>query len=198
MEELKKSLTNQMCFAGSDSKEENRKIENIGEATKLIDWKHVLKESIKYDVDWSYLNAEIEDGVVSAKLEEESYPETEIVLDTSGSIDRELLRTFLKECKNIIQNSRVKVGCFDVKFYGFKEIKCTKDIDEFELVGNGGTDFNAAVNAFTKRVENKIIFTDGEAGMPTIKELDAVWIVFGTRRINPKGGKVVYINKNLF
>lgn len=64
-----------------------------------------------------------------------------------------------------------------------------------EFVGGGGTNFKVVVNAFSRRVENKIIFTDGEANMPNIP-LDAIWIVFGGTRINPKGGKVIHINDN--
>ena len=48
------------------------------------------------------------------------------------------------------------------------------------------------MNAFTRRVENKIIFTDGKAPMPE-KVLDAIWIVFGGKQIHPKGGKVINI-----
>ena len=125
-------------------------------------------------------------------LEEMPMPETEIVLDTSGSVNEKLLRNFLRECKNIIKTSKVKVGCFDTKFYGFHEIRREKDIDTMRFQGGGGTDFDAAVNAFSRRVENKIIFTDGEADMPA-KTIDAIWIVFGNRKINPKGGKVINI-----
>ena len=63
--------------------------------------------------------------------------------------------------------------------------------------GYGGTDFNVAVNAFTKRVENKIIFTDGYAEMPSMP-LNAIWIVFGNRKIYPNGGKVIYIDEKQF
>lgn len=131
-------------------------------------------------------------GVVTAYLEEMPRPETEIVLDTSGSIDETLLRNFLRECKNILQTSKVKVGCFDTQFYGFTEIKDVSDIDNLPFYGGGGTNFDVAVNAFTRRVENKIIFTDGDANMPSTP-IDAIWIVFGGERINPKGGKVIHI-----
>ena len=124
-------------------------------------------------------------------------PETEIVIDTSGSINDNLLKNFLKECKNILQHSKLKVGCFDTKFYGFNEIRTEKDIENMKFVGGGGTDFNIAVNAFSRRVENKIIFTDGQALMPNMA-LDAIWIVFGTTKINPKGGKVIYIDDEQF
>ena len=167
---------------------------DIGEASKYIDWRLLLKEAVNLDVDWSYQNATIEEGVVTAHIEEIMKPETEIVLDTSGSIDEQLLINFLKECKNIISTSRVKVGCFDTKFYGFQEVRNEKEIEKLEFKGGGGTNFNVAVNAFSKRVENKIIFTDGEATMPD-KNVDAIWVVFGNKKIKPKGGRVIYISE---
>ena len=58
--------------------------------------------------------------------------------------------------------------------------------------GGGGTDFNVATDAFSMRVDNRIIFTDGEAPMPD-KTLNAVWIVYGEETIEPKGGTVIHI-----
>jgi len=194
LEDLKKSLSRQAMGPGSVTNQDIRNIADIGRARPLIDWRYVLREATKYDVDWSYKNATIEDGVISANLEEQPMPETEIVLDTSGSIDETLLKNFLRECKNILQHSRLKVGCFDTKFYGFHEIRTEKDIENMQFIGGGGTDFNVAVGAFSRRVENKIIFTDGEAYMPDMP-LDAIWIVFGGTQINPKGGKVIQIDE---
>jgi len=193
LEELKRILSKQSMNPGSSTNENIRSITDIGKSKPIIDWRYVLREAIKYDVDWSYRNATIENGVISANLEEQPMPETEIVLDTSGSIDEILLKNFLRECKNILQHSRLKVGCFDTEFYGFHEIRTEGDIDNMKFVGGGGTNFNAAVSAFSRRVENKIIFTDGNADMPDIP-LDAIWIVFGRRKINPKGGRVIHIN----
>ena len=62
-----------------------------------------------------------------------------------------------------------------------------------QFEGGGGTDFEVAVGAFTRRVENKIIFTDGEASMPDTP-IDAIWIVFGEKTISPRGGKVIQID----
>lgn len=193
LEEFKEEIIMNSLNAGNSTDSNILNISNIGRANPLIDWRYFLREAVKYDVDWSYINASIEDGVVCANLEDIPFPETEIVLDTSGSINESLLRNFLKECKNILEYSKVKVGCFDTKFYGFEEIKSEEDIDNMTFIGGGGTNFNTAVNAFSMRVENKIIFTDGEASMPN-KELDAIWIVFGNEKINPKGGKVIYIS----
>ena len=184
---------------GNETLEKSIHFDDVGTSYPFINWPLILKKPIEIvELDWSYQNAYIEDGVVLANLEESSYLlsyETEIVLDTSGSVDEELLRSFLRECKNILNFSKIKVGCFDVKFYGFTEINNMKDVDNFTFVGRGGTDFDAAVTAFSKNADNKIIFTDGEASMP-YKELDAIWVVFGNTKINPKGGKVIYIDKN--
>ena len=194
LEELKQAIAKQASTAGTSTNRDIRTIEDIGTAKPLIDWRYVLREAIKYDVDWSYKNASIEDGIVVANLEEQPMPETEIVLDTSGSINEVLLKNFLRECKNILQHSRLKVGCFDTEFYGFHEIRTEEDIENMTFEGGGGTDFDVAVNAFSRRVENKIIFTDGEASMPDMS-IDAIWIVFGGEKINPKGGKVINITE---
>lgn len=37
-----------------------------------------------------------------------------------------------------------------------------------KFIGGGGTNFDVTVNAFSRRCENKIIFTDGYASMPNI------------------------------
>ncbi len=191
LEDLKRSLIKDTVTSNEFN------MSNVGSASSLIDWRYILKETINYDVDWSYKNATIENGVITANLEDKALPVTEILLDTSGSINEDLLRTFLRECKNILKHSKVLVGCFDTIFYGFKELRTEQDIDNMRFVGGGGTNFDVAVNAFSRRSENKIIFTDGEARMP-ITPVNAVWIVLGNRKINPKGGKVIYINEELY
>lgn len=173
LEELKQEIYNLaakvetiMSNVGTPTNEDIRIVNDIGVADPSLDWQYILREAIKYD--------------------------TEIVLDTSGSINETLLKNFLRECKNTLQHSRLKVGCFDTKFYGFHDIRTEKDIEDMRFEGGGGTDFNAAVEAFSRRVENKIIFTDGESSMPDMP-LNAIWIVFGEKQINPKGGKVIRI-----
>ncbi len=195
LQELKEELMNKASGAGSTTNADVKRFRSIGRAKPLVDWRYILKETTKYDVDWSSQHAYIEDGILHSNLEEQPISETEIVLDTSGSVSKTLLKNFLRECKNIMDHSKIKVGCFDTEFYGFEEIRTEKDIENLNFIGFGGTDFDAAVNAFTRRVDNKIIFTDGYAPMPK-KPLDAIWIVYGQEKINPKGGKVIYIDEN--
>lgn len=192
MDALMDTLTKESIGSSSANDSPQRRVENIGIAKPLIDWRKLLREAISVEVDWSYANAIIEDGVVTPHLEDIPRPKTEILLDTSGSIDEQLLRNFLRECKNILANSKVKVGCFDDKFYGFHDIRTESDIDNMPFHGGGGTNFNVAVRAFSRRVENKIIFTDGLSQMPDM-QMDAIWIVFGGRVINPPGGRVIQI-----
>ena len=193
LEKLKEELSKEVMGYGNTTDSNIRNVTNIGKSKPLIDWRYILKEAINYNVDWSYKNATIEDGVLKANLEEQAIPETEILLDTSNSINETLLKKFLRECKNILKYSKLKVGCFDTKFYGFNEIRNEEDIENMKFIGGGGTNFDIAVNAFSRKAENKIIFTDGEANMPKIP-LDVIWIVFSGKKINPKGGKVIQIN----
>jgi len=194
LNKLKRSLTQESISVGKLTNSIKREVSDIGNAKKLLDWRYLLKEAVKYDVDWSYKNATIEDGVITPNLEELPMPETEILLDTSGSISEKLLKNFLRECKNILKYSKLKVGCVDSQFYGFTEIRNEEDIDKMEFIGGGGNDFEVVVQSFSKRVENKIFFTDGYAMMPNTP-LDVIWVVFGEDKINPKGGKVIYIDQ---
>ncbi|WP_428260325.1 vWA domain-containing protein [Gallibacter sp. Marseille-QA0791] len=179
--------------AGNAVNRDIRTVEEIGASAPLIDWRVILPNTINYGVDWSYSNAILEDNIVRPVLEELPIPETEIILDTSWSVDEDLLRNFLRECKNILTFSKMKAGCFDTVFYGFHDIRNEKDIDDMVFEGGGGTDFNAAVNAFTLRVDNRIIFTDGQAPMPD-KPMNAIWVVYGDEEIAPDGGTVIRIS----
>ena len=193
LDELRKSISKNASQAGNKSNGDIREIRDIGISKPIVDWRYLLREAIKYDVDWSYGSSTIEDGVITPHLEEQPMPETEIVLDTSGSIDEDLLRSFLRECKNILKHSKLKVGCFDTNFYGFTEIRTEQDIEDMQFEGGGGTDFDAAIGAFSNRVENKIIFTDGMAETPQLP-FDGIWLVFGEKKYIPDlSGKVIII-----
>ena len=193
LQELSKELAEQSSHEAGIQRQ-GKKLSDIGIATPLIDWRKLLRQAVKYDEEWTRKNARMRNGYFRHRVEEIPIPETEILLDTSGSVSETLLRNFLRECKNILANSKVKVGCFNTEFHGFTELRRVEDIDNMSFTIGGGTDFNAAVDAFSRRVHNKIIFTDGEAPMPEKAVRNVIWIVFGNQQINPKGGKVININ----
>ena len=119
----------------------------------------------------------------------------EILLDTSASIDTDLLRAFVRAVRDLLrEDAVVKVGCFDTEFYGFQEIHSEKDISKLEIKGAGGTNFETAVKAFSGDAETKIVFTDGYADMPETR-CDAIWLVYSDMPVDPPGGKVIYVKK---
>lgn len=191
LQELSKQLTKESAGKGKSIGE--KKLSDIGIARPLIDWRRLLKQATKHEEEWTRKNARTRGEYFKHRIEQIPIPETEIVLDVSGSVSEILLKNFLRECKNIINDSRVKVGCFDTEFYGFTDLRKPEDIDNMTFPIGGGTDFDVAVNAFSRRATNKIIFTDGEAPMPLREVKGVIWVVFGDKKINPKGGKVINI-----
>ena len=194
LQELSRELANKSSHeAGDGIQREGKKLSDIGIATPLIDWRKLLRQAIRYDEEYTRKNARMRNGYFRHRIEQLPMPEAEILLDTSGSVSEVLLKNFLRECKNILDNSKVKVGCFNTEFHGFTELKKPEDIDNMSFLIGGRTDFNVAVGAFSRKAPNKIIFTDGEADMPRETVRNVIWVVFGDEKINPKGGKVINI-----
>ena len=187
---MSRELANKSSYeVGDGIQREGKRLSDIGIATPLIDWRKLLRQAIKYDEEYTRKNARMRNGYFRHKLEQVPMPEAEILLDTSKSVSEVLLKNFLRECKNILDNSKVKVGCFNTEFHGFTELRRPEDIDNMSFPIGGGTDFNAAVGAFSRKVPNKIIFTDGKADMPRETVRNVIWVVFGDEKINPKGGR---------
>lgn len=174
---------------------------NVGSAKAAVSWKKVLKRELEKEEDrWSYRRANEENDYQAriGSMEVYDHPHTEVMLDTSGSINEDLLRNFLRQLKPLLKESKIFVGCFDTKFYGFKEIKTKKDIDNLTLRGRGGTDFDTAVKSFSKDNKiNKIIFTDGEDMLTNNEENNKVkklyWVVFDNNSFKPCNGKVINV-----
>ncbi len=203
-DKINKDLIKKECdrFVGSigESKGGNSKIVfgSVGSASPVLDWKQILKKKKDKIISAGYnlMKGEFnEEGIYYYPYEVIKTCEVEILIDTSISVDDELVRSFLRECKNIFGEFKLKVGCFDTEFYGFHEIKNVTDLDNFVIEGRGATDFEVAVNAFSPKSKIKIVFTDGEASNPK-KSVDAMWIVYSDEKINPPGGQVIYVDKN--
>ena len=195
LKKLKEELLNQSLQAGKETNSVQFSLDNIGNNKPLIDWRTLLKKSANIKLKWDTRKPDVEYKVLIPKLRRLAYPKTEILLDTSGSINETMLKNFLRECKYLLKNSEISVGCFDTKFYGFQKINSEKDIENMNFYGRGGTDFDVAINAFSSKADNKIIFTDGYAEMPK-NPSNVIWVVFGNKKITPLKGTVIYINKN--
>ena len=173
---------------------QNRDIEDPGLARAVAGLADLMEPSMQLDYDW-FPADRIRDGILMEQFRPYPVPHAEILLDTSASIDTELLKAFVRGVRELLsEDAVVKVGCFDTEFYGFQEINSEQDISKLEIKGAGGTNFETAVNAFTGDAETKIIFTDGYAEMPS-RRCDAIWLVYSDTPVNPPGGRVIYVKK---
>ena len=192
------------------AKEETIKLGNIGESKETIDWKVLLRREVeKTETIWSQKRS-IAENNYAYRLEEndiEDEAETEIMIDVSGSVDLDLVKAFLRQTKPILKQSKLKVGCFNEKFWGLVDIKSARDIDNFTIPREARgysawtEDWDLAVRSFTRKREiNKIVFTDGypcPGTMPKedLKRENVIWLVYGNKDFQPCCGKVINITE---
>ena len=186
------------------------KLDNIGESKEEIDWKVLIRREIdKTETIWSQRRS-IAENNYAYRLEEndiEEDAETEIMIDVSGSVELDLVKAFLRQIKPLLMQSKLKVGCFNEKFWGLVDIKSVRDIDNF-IIPEGARghsawteDWDLAVRSFTKKREiNKIVFTDGypcPGTMPKddLKKENIIWLVYGNKNFNPCCGRVINITE---
>ncbi len=178
----------------------------VGEAKPILDWKLLLRREVeKTETIWSQRRS-IAENNYAYRLEEndvEDEAETEVMIDVSGSVSLEMVKAFLRQLKPLLKESKLKVGCFNEKFWGMVEIKSNRDIDNFKIpsAARGDSawteDWDLAVRSFSKKREvNKIVFTDGEpcpGTMPKddLKGTNVIWLVYSNRHFNPCCGKVI-------
>lgn len=183
---------------------------DIGKSKEEIDWKLLLRREVeKTETIWSQRRS-IAENNYAYRLEEndiEDEAETEVMIDVSGSVDLELVKSFLRQLKPLLEQSKLRVGCFNEQFWGLVDIKNVKDIDNFNIPkGARGhsawtEDWDLAVRSFTKKREiNKIVFTDGypcPGTMPKedLKRENIIWLVYGNKDFEPCCGKVINITE---
>ena len=184
----------------------NIELGDVGQAKPILDWKSLLRREVeKTETIWSQRRS-IAENNYAYRLEEndvEDEAETEVMIDVSGSVSLGMVKAFLRQLKPILKESKLKVGCFNARFWGMVEIKSNRDIDNFKIPsqarGNSAwtEDWDLAVRSFSKKREvNKIVFTDGEpcpGTMPKedLKGINVIWLVYSNRDFHPCCGKVI-------
>ena len=159
---------------------------DIGKSKEEIDWKLLIRKEIeKSETIWSQRRS-IAENNYAYRLEEndiEDDAETEVMIDVSGSVDLELVKSFLRQLKPLLQQSKLRVGCFNEQFWGMVDIKNVREIDNFTIPrGARGhsawtEDWDLAVRSFTKKREN------------------IIWLVYGNKDFKPCCGKVINITE---
>ena len=105
-------------------------------------------------------------------------PKTTVVVDTSGSISQEILKTLLAEVMGIAKavgsaHGVVVIPC-DSTAYPAKKVRKATDVQKLQLPGGGGTDMREGITAalaIKPRPDAIVIVTDGETPWPANKPI---------------------------
>ncbi|MFT7879956.1 MAG: VWA-like domain-containing protein [Sulfurimonas sp.] len=106
-----------------------------------------------------------------------------IAIDTSGSVDKELLGTFLGEIESIMEvypNFEIDIITADTKVHSHKTYLPGEAL-EYEVSGGGGTDFRPVFEYIDQNIDYPtalLFFTDGEGIFPQEEpSYDVMWVM---------------------
>jgi len=106
-----------------------------------------------------------------------------IAIDTSGSIDKELLGIFLGEVESIMEvypNFEIDIITADTKVHSHKTYLPGEAL-EYEGCGGGGTDFRPVFDYIDQHIDNPtalLFFTDGEGTYPEEGTMyEVIWVM---------------------
>ena len=180
----------------------------IGDLTQpKMNWREILQQQIQSVIknDYSFLRPNRKGWHMNAILPGLKFDNTIdicVAIDMSGSISDAQGKDFLSEIKGIMQeyqDFRIKLWCFDTKVYNEQDYDSytMDEFDEYELMGGGGTDFDANWEYMKEHDINPkkfIMFTDG---MPwdswgDEQYCDTIFIIHGSETIVPPWGEYAY------
>ena len=125
-----------------------------------------------------------------------------LIVDTSGSIEGDLLDQFASEIKSIADtfNIALKVIYVDAKVNDVQDFDIGEDI-QLKPKGGGGTDFRPGfdyINLHDLHPRAVVYFTDGECSrFATPPDYPVLWAQFGAADFRPPYGEVVHVTKYL-
>lgn len=164
------------------------------------DWKELLAafvtEQAKDDYSFSRPNLRYDGDFILPSLHSQKMGNVILAVDTSGSINRDLLSIFVQELKDISSelNVAMTVLYVDTKVQGIQEFEPNDDI-VLNIKGGGGTDFRPAFEYVDKEdIEGSclIYFTDGYCNsFPDSTDLPVFWAVYNNKNFVPPFGEVV-------
>jgi len=172
-----------------------------------MNWREIIRQQIQSTIknDYSFMRPNRKGWHMSAILPGTNYDETIDIcvgIDMSGSIGDEQAKDFLTEIKGIMQeykDFKVKVWCFDTRVYNEQDYDgyCMDEFDEYEVMGGGGTEFDANWEYMKEHnisPKKFIMFTDGYPWGSWGDEnyCDTVFIIHGNNTIVPPWGEYAY------
>lgn len=142
--------------------------------TPLVDWRAVLRRyidlSARKDYSWSRPNRRhVASGLYLPSQVPDGLERLTVIIDTSGSIDRAALSTFLAELQAAVDDAQpdvVEVIQCDTRITARQEFVAGDPI-AFDLAGGGGTNMQPALDAITD-TSACIMFTDCKFPRPLV------------------------------
>ena len=202
-QEVKQSIINaaQSAEAGSIPKGVERMIKQY--TNPVMPWRELLQvnltSAIKSDYSWMRPSRRgwHLDAVMPGQNPGEEIDVT-VFIDMSGSISTKQGQAFLGEVAGMMEafdGFKIRVACFDTQVYNMQEFNSENldTIDEYEIRGGGGTDFDCIFNYLKEEgsVPNRlIVFTDGYpyGSWGDADYCDTTWIIHGDPDPNPPFG----------
>jgi predicted metal-dependent peptidase len=175
-----------------------------------MNWREILRQQIQSTIrnDYTFMRPNRKGWHMNAILPGTNYDETIdicVAIDMSGSIGDEQAKDFLSEIKGIMQeykDFKIKVWCFDTRVYNEADYDgySMDDFDEYEVMGGGGTEFDANWDYMKEHDINPkkfIMFTDGYPWGSWGDEnyCDTVFIIHGNNTIVPPWGEYAYYDE---
>jgi len=179
---------------------------------KPIDWKEALRDFVstavrgKDELTWRRFNRGLlANDILAPSVESETMTEVLIAIDTSGSIDQEMISKFAYQLQLIcdsVNPETVRVLWWDTEVHGEQvfggDSPNVKDI--LKPLGGGGT----RVSCVSEYIEQKkyspdciVVFTDGyvEDSIKWGTGIETLWLVTDKPSFKPPKGKMVKIDK---
>jgi predicted metal-dependent peptidase len=177
-----------------------------------MNWRELLRMQLESTIksDYTWMRASRKGwhmDAVMPGMKVEPMIDIAVALDASGSISETMLKDFLGEIQGIMDSFpayKIHVITFDTEAYNPAQYDSDnlEDICDYEVKGGGGTDFDCVFNYLkAEEIEPKrlVVFTDGYPfgswGDPAYA--DTVWILHGTRTIEPPFGQYAYYGEDL-
>ena len=189
------------CDAGNLPAGVKRLIQQLTEPK--MNWRELLRMQLESTIksDYTWLRSSRKGWHVDAVMpgmRTTDAIDVAIGIDLSGSISDRQGKDFLAEVKGIMEafdSYRIHVVCFDTEVYNPQVFTSDnlEDIESYELMGGGGTDFDCVFKYLKdNEIEPKklVMFTDGYpfGSWGDANYCDTLWIIHGNKTPDPPFG----------
>lgn len=202
-QEVKQAILNaaQSAEAGTLPKGVERMIKEM--THPVMPWRELIQTNLVSAIktDFTYMRPSRRswhmDAIMPSMTPGEEI-DVDIFLDMSGSISDAQSKVFLGEIAGMMESFtgyKINIACFDTQVYNPQTFTSENldSIDDYKLMGGGGTDFSCVFDYLKAQGRNPnrlIVFTDGYPygtwGDPDY--CDTTWIIHGDPNPNPPFG----------